>query len=447
MLKWGFLVLFGIGASHCAEVTTREVFVSPGTKGIPVETENYPDSPPDNFEIHWKLRTAPGAHFRLWCDDVRFHQQLSCKDNGMQIIDGGKVEDVCGVPYDLTRITQSEDLEVRVWARGYPFSFVHCKAQAQLKGSEFELEEGEVIEGPPPGPTIPPPYKTVPSEEIDSSEHGGPPGRKPTTCPCGTANKAGGGQRIYGGQDAEPNEFPFLVALSEQVSLWAICGASIITPYHALTAAHCTRQKQDDGKALCILVATHNHARLNESSTYYKVNVKQVIEHEGYIRKKILNDISLLVLEEKLNFDKFTMPVCLPWKKINLDNKTVKNMGWGRTGPDAQEMNHIVKEVAVRVLPHNECKKVWSSFLQEEEQTKICLWSRKGTVCVGDSGSPVVWLDPETNRYTLVGLNSFGPGTCGSSTPSVATKIEPFMPWIVKQIENTIPQPVCYRQD
>lgn len=43
--------------------------------------------------------------------------------------------------------------------------------------------------------------------------------------------------RIVGGQPADQNEFPWMVALSRKGKFY--CGATIITKQHLLTAAHC----------------------------------------------------------------------------------------------------------------------------------------------------------------------------------------------------------------
>lgn len=51
----------------------------------------------------------------------------------------------------------------------------------------------------------------------------------------------------------------------------------------------------------------------------------------------------------------------------------------------------------------------------------------------GDSGGPIVYLDPDTNRYTLVGVVSYG-AECASVTPGVNTEVAAYLDWIQKNM-------------
>ena len=46
--------------------------------------------------------------------------------------------------------------------------------------------------------------------------------------------------RIVGGEEADPYSIPWQVALVPRKEITPFCGGTIVTPYHIMTAAHCT---------------------------------------------------------------------------------------------------------------------------------------------------------------------------------------------------------------
>ncbi|WP_431308940.1 trypsin-like serine protease, partial [Halalkalibacter flavus] len=60
---------------------------------------------------------------------------------------------------------------------------------------------------------------------------------------------------------------------------------------------------------------------------------------------------------------------------------------------------------------------------------RICTYTPKKDTCRGDSGGPVIWLDPDVNRYIFVAVVSYGPAECGNSDgrPGVNTNVSYYL--------------------
>uniref|UniRef100_A0AB38ZEU1 Venom S1 protease 41 n=1 Tax=Oncocephalus sp. TaxID=2944721 RepID=A0AB38ZEU1_9HEMI len=165
------------------------------------------------------------------------------------------------------------------------------------------------------------------------------------------------------------------------------------------------------------------------------VDVRRIIEHQNFNRVTLVNDIAVLVLAEKVTFNQFIGPICLPTEKKDLDHKYVRIIGWGSMNQDGDN-SPVLKKVDLRVVPLKTCSYNYAGQVDPAADNQICTFGRRKGSCQGDSGGPVLWLDPETNRYTLLGTVSFGK-SCASTIPTVNTHVISYVDWIKRTIEAT----------
>ncbi|CAB0007353.1 unnamed protein product, partial [Nesidiocoris tenuis] len=59
-------------------------------------------------------------------------------------------------------------------------------------------------------------------------------------------------------------------------------------------------------------------------STRVEVDISYTIEHEGYNRLSLQNDIALLVLASPIPFNQNIGPVCLPTRQLSLVGQWIK---------------------------------------------------------------------------------------------------------------------------
>ena len=119
--------------------------------------------------------------------------------------------------------------------------------------------------------------------------------------------------KVVGGSDSNNHEFPWMVALvydysrlnptfqQMETESFIECGGSLISPNLVLTAAHCIKSELKSVKL--------GHANLM-SEDVIEVDVASTIIHPDWDRK--MNDIALIMLTERVEFNNNVHPISLP---------------------------------------------------------------------------------------------------------------------------------------
>ncbi|KAL1463554.1 hypothetical protein WDU94_015295 [Cyamophila willieti] len=134
-------------------------------------------------------------------------------------------------------------------------------------------------------------------------------------------------------------------------------------------------------------------------------------------------------------------------------NEDTISAGWGGLGDPQQGYGYppILLALNQTVTDASKCREAYLTefFDVDYNDGQICADGKKGkSVCSGDSGGPLYWkgsFEPDISARTfLLGITSHGPGSCMKDFPSVFTRINFFMKWIVRLGEwNTTGDPDC----
>jgi secreted trypsin-like serine protease len=86
------------------------------------------------------------------------------------------------------------------------------------------------------------------------------------------------------------------------------------------------------------------------------------------------------------------------------------------------------------------CQAKYDNFLLGRAATvrissaMLCAGNEKSDACAGDSGGPMLWT--EDRRWTVGGIVSFGPSSCGNTAPGVYTRVDRYLNWIRQVVEE-----------
>src|ERR671914_2244611 len=100
---------------------------------------------------------------------------------------------------------------------------------------------------------------------------------------------------VVGGSEATPGAYPWMLALVDaplaDANEGQFCGAALIAPTMALTAAHCV----EDASARDVHVVTGRH-RLSDSGAGQRIPVAAIASHPQVDLERLRNDVALLRL-------------------------------------------------------------------------------------------------------------------------------------------------------
>ncbi|XP_050663716.1 chymotrypsin-1-like [Leptidea sinapis] len=236
--------------------------------------------------------------------------------------------------------------------------------------------------------------------------------------------------RIVGGTTAGP--VPWMVALTNGLLVRQfICGASVVTNRHLLTAAHCISAVFSVGSLSSSLRATVGTNRWNTGGTHY--NLERNITHPNYVASVIKNDLGFLVTRTNIVFNNVVEPAVLNYDFANAGVRTRVN-GWGRTRAGGS-LSAVLLELEATIVDGNFCASEVQRLAQQlnvrgvppvEPHIEICTFhSLNHGTCNGDSGSALVRAG--TNQQ--VGVVSWGL-PCARGAPDMFVRVSAFRAWI-----------------
>jgi len=232
--------------------------------------------------------------------------------------------------------------------------------------------------------------------------------------------------KIVGGFEAEEHEWPWIVALFID-DQW-FCGGALISDEFVLTAAHCA----EDASRFDVMAGAHN-VRAGSEPERVEISSYNGWTHPNWDSNDLSNDLALIRLPEKITFNDYIKPACLPTPDLVAEpGFLVTPIGWGRPSDSASGISPVLRMVQdLPLITNKECNDVYGIV----GDGVVCMDTAggKGT-CNGDSGGPLGYYDENRERWIEVGIVSFGASSgCEVGYPAGFTRTQYYLDWIKDQ--------------
>jgi len=231
--------------------------------------------------------------------------------------------------------------------------------------------------------------------------------------------------RIVGGHEAGENQWPWQVALFID-DAW-FCGGSLISDEYVMTAGHCA-----EGASYFNIMAGAHDVRASSEPHRVEITSYEGFTHPNWDPQNLENDIALVRLPEKIEFNEYIRPACLP-PAADESNGYVGELttpvGWGKNADSAGGITPKLQMVEdLPVIDNPTCNDYYGII----NDGIMCIDSSGGKgVCNGDSGGTLNIRQEAENKWTQVGVTSFvSSAGCESGNPHGFSRVAYFGQWI-----------------
>ncbi|XP_017586229.1 PREDICTED: transmembrane protease serine 12, partial [Corvus brachyrhynchos] len=243
---------------------------------------------------------------------------------------------------------------------------------------------------------------------------------------------------IVGGHEAPEGAWPWVVSLQVLrggVRFVHLCGGVLLSRRAVLTAGHCVDGRTDPCSWRAVL-GVHNLQKHSPHTA--KRRIRRIIVHSEFKRETFENDVAVFELKSAVRHSLYVHPMCLCYTPQHISPflNSVSIQG---------KISSVLKEAQVEILPPSLCNSS-EGYAGLMDNRVLCAgaWAGGTDACQGDSGGPLVCYHPDTDKYYLIGIASFGVGCGRPKYPGIYVRLSQYRKWIKAKLRltNTSRNPV-----
>jgi secreted trypsin-like serine protease len=224
--------------------------------------------------------------------------------------------------------------------------------------------------------------------------------------------------RIVGGAVADPAAWPWIGSLQYRSfggggRPFPLCGATLIGPRAAITAAHCVESNPTERLSLVV-----GRPNLRDDSVGQRIEVRRATIHPRYHEPDYRWDIAVVQLERPAGVPSIAIPSTAQSAIAASAGAPLRIAGWGATRPRGGSQSPVLRQTSSAVIPAQRCKQQFPRAFSRA--VMICVrgdplpppGQGRTSACFGDSGGPLVADTPA--GPLLVAIVSGGGQVCNA---------------------------------